>query len=102
MSLLQFRFFFVKSDLQQAYNNNLIKIIMDLIALKYIGIGLLSIGMAGAALGIGNIFNSFFSSVARNPSEVSKFKAFVFIGAAFVELIAILALVLAILILNHQ
>ena len=46
---------------------------MDLVALKYIGIGLLSIGMAGAAIGIGNIFNSFFSSLARNPQEVSKF-----------------------------
>ena len=75
---------------------------MDLVALKYIGIGLLSIGMAGAGIGIGNIFNSFFSSLARNPQEVGKFKNFVFIGAAFVELIAILALVLAMLILNHN
>ncbi len=75
---------------------------MDLISLKYIGIGLLSIGMAGAGIGIGNIFAAFFNSVARNPASVSKFKTLVFIGAAFVEFIAILALILAIMILNHQ
>ena len=75
---------------------------MDLISLKYIGIGLLSIGMAGAGIGIGNIFAAFFNSVARNPVAVSKFKTLVFIGAAFVEFIAILALILAIMILNHQ
>ena len=32
---------------------------MDPVAAKYIGAGIAAIGMAGAAIGVGNIFGSF-------------------------------------------
>ncbi len=45
---------------------------MELEVLKYIGVGLTSIGMTGAAIAIGNIFGSFFNAIARNPSASDK------------------------------
>jgi small subunit ribosomal protein SAe len=51
---------------------------MDLVALKFIGVGLLSIGMAGAAFAIGNIFSSFFNGISRNPSASEKMEKYVY------------------------
>ncbi|GFY65136.1 uncharacterized protein TNIN_56991 [Trichonephila inaurata madagascariensis] len=45
---------------------------MDLVALKFIAIGLVAFGMLGAGLGIANIFSAMLNGIARNPeSEVS-------------------------------
>jgi F-type H+-transporting ATPase subunit c len=72
---------------------------MDLIALKYIGAGLLSIGMAGAALAIGNIFASFFDALARNPSASAKIEKYIYIAVGLAEAMGIFAVLLAFLIL---
>ena len=41
---------------------------MDPLAAKYIGAGLACLGMAGAAIGLGNLFGQFYAGALRNPS----------------------------------
>lgn len=72
---------------------------MDLIALKFIGAGLLSIGMAGAAVAIGNIFSSFFASIARNPAAAPKIEKYIYIAVGLAEAMGIFAVLLAFLVL---
>jgi F-type H+-transporting ATPase subunit c len=72
---------------------------MDLIALKYIGTGLCSIAMAGAAIAIGNIFAAFFNALARNPSASSKIEKYIYIAVGLAEAMGIFAVLLAFLIL---
>jgi F-type H+-transporting ATPase subunit c len=68
-------------------------------AFKYIGVGLCSIGMAGAAIAIGNIFGSFFNSLARNPSAAPKIEKYIYIAAGLAEAMGIFAVLLAFLIM---
>ena len=70
-------------------------------AFKYIGVGLCSLGMAGAALGVGNIFGSYFNSIARNPSVESKIKTYLFVGFALAESLGIFAVLLGFMIINN-
>jgi F-type H+-transporting ATPase subunit c len=42
---------------------------MLLTAAKLIGAGLATIGLAGAGVGIGNVFGSLLIAVSRNPNE---------------------------------
>ena len=44
---------------------------MELDAAKMIGAGLAVIGLGGVGAGIGNIFSSLISSIARNPASCS-------------------------------
>ncbi len=71
---------------------------MELVALKYIGASLTSIGMAGAAIAIGNIFSSFFASIARNPSAAPKIEKYIYIAVGLAEAMGIFAVLLAFLI----
>lgn len=73
---------------------------MDYTALKFIGVGLMAIAMMGAAIGVGNIFAALLNGVARNPAAEGKMKNLAFIGAAFAELMGLLAFVIAMIILN--
>ena len=66
---------------------------------KYIGVGLCSLGMAGAALAIGNIFGAFFNSIARNPSAAPKLEKYIYIAAGLAEAMGIFAVLLAFLIM---
>jgi F-type H+-transporting ATPase subunit c len=68
-------------------------------AFKYIGVGLCAIGMAGAALAIGNIFGAFFNSIARNPSAAPKLEKYIYIAAGLAEAMGIFAVLLAFLIM---
>lgn len=68
-------------------------------ALKYIGVSLCAIGMAGAAIAIGNIFGSFFNSIARNPSAAPKLEKYIYIAAGLAEAMGIFAVLLAFLII---
>jgi F-type H+-transporting ATPase subunit c len=67
---------------------------------KYIGVGLCSLGMAGAALAIGNIFGAFFNSIARNPSAAPKLEKYIYIAAGLAEAMGIFAVLLAFLIMK--
>lgn len=72
---------------------------VDLATLKHIGVGLCSIGMAGAAIAIGHIFSSFFNSIARNPSAAPKVEKYIYIAAGLAEAMGIFAVLLAFLIM---
>ena len=41
---------------------------MEAEAAKFVGAGIATLGMAGAALGVSNIFSNFLSGALRNPS----------------------------------
>ncbi|HQZ12113.1 MAG TPA: F0F1 ATP synthase subunit C [Devosia sp.] len=72
---------------------------MDAEAAKFIGAGLASIGMAGAAIGVGNIFANFLSGALRNPSAAAgQFSNLIF-GFAVTEALGIFSLVIAFLLL---
>ena len=68
-------------------------------AFKYIGVGLLTLGMLGAAIGVGNIFAAYVSGIARNPSAEKKMFTPAIIGAAMAEAMGIFAFVLAIMVM---
>jgi F-type H+-transporting ATPase subunit c len=72
---------------------------MDAEGLKYIAIGLTTIGMLGAAIGVGNIFSGVVNSIARNPALESKIMKNAFIGAALSEAMGLFACLLAFLML---
>ncbi len=72
---------------------------MEVAAAKLIGAGLAVIGLGGVGAGIGQIFSTLVSSVARNPAAKSQVQGLAFIGFALVEAVALYALVIAFLIL---
>ena len=72
---------------------------MDAEAAKYIGAGLATFGMLGAALGVGNIFSSFLQGALRNPAAAQgQFGTLVF-GFAVTEALGIFSLLIALLLL---
>lgn len=70
-----------------------------LAAAKLIGAGLATIALAGAGIGIGNIFSSLLLAVSRNPNEKDELFRFAILGFALTEAIALFALMVAFLIL---
>lgn len=72
---------------------------MEYEALKYIGAGLTTLGMVGAAMGVGRVFASMLEGIARNPSAEPKMAKYAFIGAALAEAMGLFALVIALLLL---
>jgi F-type H+-transporting ATPase subunit c len=72
---------------------------MDANSMKYIAIGLMALGMLGAALGVGNIFTALINSIARNPSVEEKMSGRALLGAAMVEAMGIFALVIALILM---
>jgi F-type H+-transporting ATPase subunit c len=72
---------------------------MDAEAAKYLGAGIATLGMAGAALGLGNIFGNFLSGALRNPSAADgQFGRLIF-GFAVTEALGIFSLLIALLLL---
>ncbi|MBL6928018.1 MAG: F0F1 ATP synthase subunit C [Rhodospirillales bacterium] len=72
---------------------------MELAAAKMIGAGLAVIGLGGVGAGIGNIFSSLISSIARNPAARSQVFGLAMLGFALVEAVALYALLISFLIL---
>ena len=72
---------------------------MEAEAAKFIGAGIATIGMGGAAIGVANIFGNFLSGALRNPSAApSQFSNLIF-GFAVTEALGIFSLVIAFLLL---
>lgn len=69
------------------------------IAAKLIGAGLSTIALAGVGVGIGLVFASLITGVARNPNEKDELFRFAILGFALVEAIGLFALRRAFLIL---
>jgi F-type H+-transporting ATPase subunit c len=67
--------------------------------LKALGAGLAVIALAGVGIGIGNIFSSLVSSIARNPSARDQVFGLGILGFALTEAVALFALLIAFLIL---
>lgn len=67
---------------------------------KFIGAGLTTFGMLGAAIGVGLIFAAAMNSIARNPAKEGSIKTLTFIGMALAEFMGLLAFVVAIMILG--
>ena len=72
---------------------------MELEAAKMIGAGLAVIALAGVGVGIGNIFSSLVSSIARNPAARGEVFGIGILGFALTEAIALFALLVSFLIL---
>jgi len=72
---------------------------MEAEAAKLIGAGIAVIALAGVGVGIGNIFASLISSIARNPSARDEVFGIAILGFALTEAIALFALVIALLLL---
>jgi F-type H+-transporting ATPase subunit c len=72
---------------------------MEVAAAKLIGAGLAVIGLGGVGAGIGNIFATMISSVARNPAVASNVGLYMWVGFALVEAVALYALLVALMIL---
>jgi F-type H+-transporting ATPase subunit c len=68
-------------------------------AAKMIGAGLAVIALAGVGVGIGNIFSSLVSSIARNPAARGEVFGIGILGFALTEAIALFALLISFLIL---
>ena len=62
---------------------------MDVLTAKMIGAGLVSLGMGGAAIGIGLIFSGLLQGVSRNPSMQKTLFGYSIIGAALAELMGL-------------
>lgn len=72
---------------------------MEAEAAKYIGAGLACFGMAGAAIGVANIFGNFLTGALRNPSAAGgQFGNLVF-GFAITEALGIFSFLIALLLL---
>ncbi len=72
---------------------------MDVTSLKFIGVGLMAIGMLGAAIGVGNIFSALLTSIARNPSSTNQLQRLALIGAGLTEAMGLFSFVIAILLI---
>ncbi|MDA0340577.1 MAG: ATP synthase subunit C family protein [Proteobacteria bacterium] len=72
---------------------------MELESAKMIGAGLAVIALAGVGVGIGNIFSSLVSSIARNPAARGEVFGIGILGFALTEAIALFALLVSFLIL---
>ena len=66
---------------------------------RLIGAGLAAIGMVGAGIGVGRIWASYIEAIGRNPAAKEEIGAFIWIGFAVTEAIALFALVIALVIL---
>lgn len=70
-------------------------------AAKLIGAGLATIGLTGSGIGIGMVFASLISGIARNPEVKGIVFTYAILGFALIEAIALFALMMAFLILNR-
>ena len=72
---------------------------MDIGAAKEIGAGISMIALTGVGIGLGNIFSTLVSSIARNPAARPHVFGLGMLGFALTEAVALYALLIAFLIL---
>ncbi|GAB0056573.1 MAG: ATP synthase F0 subunit C [Magnetococcales bacterium] len=73
---------------------------MESLPASFIGMGLAATGLGGAGIGLGYMFGKAIEAFARQPSAEGQLSKYVWIGAAFVEAIALYGLVLAFIIMG--
>jgi len=72
---------------------------MDPAAAKALGAGIATIALAGVGIGIGQIFSTLVSSIARNPAARDRVFGIGILGFALTEAVALYALLIAFLVL---
>ena len=72
---------------------------MEAESFKYFGIGLATLGMLGAGIGVGNIAGNFLAGALRNPSAAASQTANLFVGIAFAEALGIFSFLIALLLM---
>ncbi|MCX8506214.1 MAG: ATP synthase subunit C family protein [Alphaproteobacteria bacterium] len=72
---------------------------MDVAAAKMIGAGIAVLALWGVGMGLGNIFGSMVTAVARNPGARDVVFPIGILGFALTEAVALFALLIAFLIL---
>ena len=72
---------------------------MDVQAARMIGAGIAVIALMGVGIGIGNIFATLISSIARNPAARGEVFGIGILGFALTEAVALFAMLIAFLIL---
>lgn len=72
---------------------------MDIAFFKLLGAGAATIGLAGAGVGVGFVFGSLLTAVARNPFLRDELFRLAILGFALTEAVGLLALMMAFLIL---
>jgi len=72
---------------------------MDVQAARDIGAGIAVIALAGVGIGLGNIFSTLVSSIARNPASRPHVFGLGMLGFALTEAVALFARLIAFLIL---
>ncbi len=66
---------------------------------KYIGAGLAAVALAGAGVGIGNIFGNYLSGALRNPAAAQQQFPNLLLGFALAEATGLFGLVVALILL---
>lgn len=72
---------------------------MDMEAARMIGAGIACIALAGAGLGIGNIFGNYLSAALRNPAAADSQRTNLLLGFALAEATGLIGFVVAMMIL---
>ena len=72
---------------------------MEAEAAKFIGASLSTIGIGGAAIGLGSIFGNYLSGALRNPSAADGQFGRLILGFAVTEALGIFSLLIALLLL---
>lgn len=75
---------------------------MDSAAAALIGMGLSAAGFFGSAIGLGYVFGKTIESIARQPGAEGVVAKYLWIGAAFVEAVALYGLVIAFIIMGKS
>ncbi len=66
---------------------------------KYLGAGIATIALAGAGVGIGNIFSSYLSGALRNPAAAQQQFPNLLLGFALAEATGLFGLLVALILL---
>jgi F-type H+-transporting ATPase subunit c len=72
---------------------------MEAEAARYLGAGIATLGMGGAAIGVANIFAQYLAGALRNPSAADGQFARLIFGFAVTEALGIFSLLVALLLL---
>jgi len=72
---------------------------MDASSAKLIGAGAATVGLAGAGAGVGIVFGSLISAIARNPGLTKHLFSYAILGFALTEAIALFVLMIVFLLL---
>ena len=66
---------------------------------KYIGAGLATLTMGGAAIGVGHVAGNYLNGALRNPAAAKEQLGMFFIGIAFAEALGLIGFVVAMILI---